>query len=100
MMAHQRARYLTLLPMVALVNVEVLRPHIEVLLFTLCEIEAVSVDRLLGLRSATQIRGLFRLGGGTASHVLRLLEHAEGLRVYEHRRTPVAKLSIVTDADY
>lgn len=52
--------YGTSLPLIALIDVEVFRPNIEVLLLTFSEIEAMSID-LLPV-TAARYRGLSLLG--------------------------------------
>jgi len=82
--------------LLALVNFEVFRAHIEVVLLTLGEVEAVSVDRL-SVVASTSNRGLV---GSRSRRILRLLCHREegkALGVEQRRRSPIAHLAVVTD---
>eukprot|EP00353_Schmidingerella_taraikaensis_P004611 CAMPEP_0185570676 /NCGR_PEP_ID=MMETSP0434-20130131/2906_1 /TAXON_ID=626734 ORGANISM="Favella taraikaensis, Strain Fe Narragansett Bay" /NCGR_SAMPLE_ID=MMETSP0434 /ASSEMBLY_ACC=CAM_ASM_000379 /LENGTH=150 /DNA_ID=CAMNT_0028185865 /DNA_START=560 /DNA_END=1012 /DNA_ORIENTATION=+ len=82
--------------LLALVNFEVFRAHIEVVLLTLGEVETVSVDRL-SVVASTANRGLV---GCRSRRILRLLchrEEGEALGVEQRRRSPIAHLAVVTD---
>ena len=88
--------YGTSLPNIALIDVEVFRAHIEILLLTLREIQAVSVDLLPILTASYRTLSLLSrctsIGG-----VFWYAQEVERLRIHKHGRPPIAHLSIVTD---
>lgn len=83
-----------LLTVAALVNVEVFRAHVEVLLLTLCEVESVRVNRLLVVVLAHLT--LIRDGAWLRGRLLRCAKDVEGTRLDEHFRVPLAHLTVVT----
>lgn len=82
---------------IALVDVEVLRAHIKVLLFALGKVQTMCVDLLTILPACNRTLGLLRRGR-CISWVLWNAKEVEVLRVDKHSRPPVAHLSIVTNA--
>jgi len=83
-----------LLALVALIDVEVFRTNIEVLLVSLSEIKSVSIDWLSVVSRSTNRR----LIGSSLSRILLVLgyrEEVEVLGVNEHCRSPVAHLTVV-----
>ena len=84
--------------LLALVYLEVLRAHIEIVLFALREVQAVSIDRLrvfLGTSNGWLL-------GRRCSRVGTLFddfEEAEVLGIKKRRRLPVAHLAVIADGD-
>ena len=87
--------YGSILPLVALVDVEVFGAYVEVLLLTLGEIQAVCVDLLFILAGRDRALG-FSWGIGVG-WVLWNAQEVERLGVDQDRGTPIAHLSVVAD---
>ena len=82
--------------LLALVYLEVLRAHIEIVLLALREVQAVGVDRLRVLLGPSNG---WLLGGrsGRVGTLFGDFEEAEGLGVKKRRRLPIAHLAVVAD---
>lgn len=94
-MVFESSLNLAFLP-IAAVDVEVLGAHVEVVLVSLCEVEAMGVDGLPVVACPAN-RGLF---GRSCGHILRFFgdtQETEVLRVNKDGRAPIAHLSVVAD---
>jgi len=83
--------------LLAKVDIEVLRADVEIILFTLREVETMSIDRLPVVLTTTDRR---RFGCYRRCTTLRLLSRAEEvvrLGIDKDSWSPVAHLTIVTD---
>ena len=82
--------------LLTLIDLEVLRAHVEIVLLALCEVEAVSVDRLrilLGTSNSWLLGGrCCRIGTFFGD-----FEEVEALRIEKRRRLPVAHLAVIAD---
>ena len=82
----------------ALVNIEVFRPNVEILLLAFREIKTMSIDLLSVIACAANRRLLW-------SGRLRILiifggaKEVKVLWVHEYSRPPIAQLAIITNAD-
>ena len=81
------------------VDVEVFGSYIEVVLVTLSEVKAMSIDWLPIILSTTDLRLLWRDRCYTPLGLLLSTEERVSLGIYEHSRSPVAHFTIVTDRD-
>ena len=81
------------------VDVEVFGSYIEVVLVTLSEVKAMSIDWLPVILSTTDLRLLWRDRCYTPLGLLLSAEERVSLGIYEHSRSPVAHFTIVTDRD-
>ena len=81
------------------VDVEVFGSYIEVVLVTLSEVKAMSIDWLPIILSTTDLRLLWRDRCYTPLGLLLSAEERVSLGIYEHSRSPVAHFTIVTDRD-
>ena len=81
------------------VDVEVFGSYIEVVLVTLSEVKAMSIDWLPIILSTTDLRLLWRDRCYSALGLLLSAEERVSLGIYEHSRSPVAHFTIVTDRD-
>lgn len=81
------------------VDIEVFGSYIEVVLVTLSEVKAMSIDWLPIILSTTDLRLLWRDCCYTPLGLLLSAEERVSLGIYEHSRSPVAHFTIVTDRD-
>ena len=81
---------------IALIDVKVFRPHIEVFLLSLCKVQTVCVDLLTVLPACNRALGFLRCGR-CISWVFGYAQEVERLRVDEHSRPPIAHFSVITD---
>ena len=79
------------------VDVEVFGSYIEVVLVTLSEVKAMSIDWLPIILSTTDLRLLWRGRYYTPLGLLLSAEERVSLGIYEHSRSPVAHFTIVTN---
>ena len=82
----------------ALVNIEVFRPNVEIFLLAFREIKTMSVD-LLSIIAGSANRGLLWSGRLRILIIFGGAKEVEVLWVHEYGRPPIAQLAIVTYAD-